>query len=264
VPIFREGILAVFAGGSGPPADARIVALMDEFGWAERAAVPRQRIAVLSHTVSFSAAAALPLAGLTALCTLRHTAHRCLDRRVLITGTAGRGRSSRGELAAPYGARVIAVAAGTRGGAADANGAVLAFGKSSGEMASISFADFRGRQNALAELLLIPSGPKEQIAPDLALLMSLVADKSLTPQTGPERKARHCAVADELRDRFPICPQGIYKSQFCCGSTRRRPFAASTVKFSKVAGEFHSKSNLWSAREDGAGAAKQAIYTNLI
>jgi hypothetical protein len=48
-------------------------------------------------------------------------------------------------------------------------------------------------QNALAELLLIPSGPEEQVAPDLALLVSPVADKSLTPQTGPERKARHCA-----------------------------------------------------------------------
>ena len=43
--------------GSGPPAGARIVALMDELGWAERAAVPTQRIAVLPDTVSFAAAA---------------------------------------------------------------------------------------------------------------------------------------------------------------------------------------------------------------
>ena len=74
--------------GSGPPAGARIVALMDEFGWAERAAVPRQRIAALPHTVSFAAAAALPLAGLTALRTLRHGAP-LLGRRMLITGAAG-------------------------------------------------------------------------------------------------------------------------------------------------------------------------------
>jgi hypothetical protein len=34
------------------------------------------------------------------------------------------------------------------------------------------------------------------------LLVSLVADKSLTPQTGPERNWRDIArVADELRDR---------------------------------------------------------------
>src|SRR5271165_350019 len=45
-------------------------------------------------------------------------------------------------------------------------------------------------------------GPEEQFAPDLALLVSLVADKSLTPQTGPERNWRDIArVADELRDR---------------------------------------------------------------
>ena len=46
------------------------------------------------------------------------------------------------------------------------------------------------------------SGPEEQFAPDLALLVALVADRSLTPQTGPERNWRDIArVADELRDR---------------------------------------------------------------
>ena len=50
-------VLRQAADGSGPPAGARIVALMDELGWAERAAVPTQRIAVLPDTVSFAAAA---------------------------------------------------------------------------------------------------------------------------------------------------------------------------------------------------------------
>jgi hypothetical protein len=46
------------------------------------------------------------------------------------------------------------------------------------------------------------SGPEEQFAPDLALLVSLVVDRSLTPQTGPKRNWRDIArVADELRDR---------------------------------------------------------------
>jgi NADPH:quinone reductase len=87
--------------------------------------------------------------------------------------------------------------------AVDANGAVVAFGNSSGEMTSISFADFRGGQNArLQSFFSFTSGPEEQFAPDLALLVSLVADKSLTPQTGPERNWRDIArVADELRDR---------------------------------------------------------------
>ena len=46
------------------------------------------------------------------------------------------------------------------------------------------------------------SGPEEQFAPDLALVVSLVADRLLTPQTGPERNWRDIArAADELRDR---------------------------------------------------------------
>ena len=54
-------VLQQAADGSGPPAGARIVALMDEFGWAERAAVPTRRIALLPDIVSFAAAAALPV-----------------------------------------------------------------------------------------------------------------------------------------------------------------------------------------------------------
>ncbi len=68
---------------------------------------------------------------------------------------------------------------------------------------SIGFADFRGGQNArLQSFFYFTSGPEEQFGPDLALLVSLVADKSLTPQTGPERSWRELAqVAEELRDR---------------------------------------------------------------
>src|SRR2546429_5965713 len=102
-------VLRQAADGSGPPAGTRIVALMDEFGWAERAAVPTQRIAVLPDTVSFAAAAALPVAGLTALRTLRHGAP-LLGKRVLITGAAGGGGHLPVELATRSGARVTAVA----------------------------------------------------------------------------------------------------------------------------------------------------------
>src|SRR5579863_6670224 len=35
------------ADGSGPPAGARVVALADQAGWAERAAAPTERMAVL-------------------------------------------------------------------------------------------------------------------------------------------------------------------------------------------------------------------------
>src|SRR5437667_11289280 len=101
-------VLRQAADGSGPPAGTRIVALMDEFGWAERAAVPTQRIAVLRDTVSFAAAAALPVAGLTALRTLRHGAP-LLGKRGLITGAAGGVGNLAVQLAAHSGARVTAV-----------------------------------------------------------------------------------------------------------------------------------------------------------
>jgi NADPH:quinone reductase len=69
--------------GSGPPAGSRVVALTDEFGWAQRIAVPRHRMAVLPDNVGFAQAATLPVAGLIALRTLRHGAP-LLGKRVLI------------------------------------------------------------------------------------------------------------------------------------------------------------------------------------
>jgi NADPH:quinone reductase-like Zn-dependent oxidoreductase len=234
-------VLQQAADGSGPRAGERVVALTDEFGWAERVAVPGHRMAVLPDSVSFAAAASLPVAGLTALRTLRHGAP-LLGKRVLITGAAGGVGHLAVQLAARSGARVTAVvgrperAAGMQelgaidvvvgidqaqgrfelvlesaGGAslatavrlAEAKGAVVVYGNSSGEPTTIGFADFRGGQNARVQsFFYFTSGPEEQFAPDLALLVSLVADKSLTPQTGPDRSWRDLAhVAEELRDR---------------------------------------------------------------
>src|SRR5665213_412026 len=63
------------ADGSGPPAGTRVLCLTDWEGWAERAAVPsHHRMAALPDNVSYADAAALPVAGLTALRTLRHGA----------------------------------------------------------------------------------------------------------------------------------------------------------------------------------------------
>jgi NADPH:quinone reductase len=234
-------VLQQAADGSGPPAGTRVVALTDEFGWAERVAVPGHRMAALPAQVSFAAAAALPVAGLTALNTLRHGAP-LLGKRVLITGAAGGVGHLAVQLAARSGARVTAVvgrperAAGmlelgaaevvvgieqaqgrfglileAAGGASlttavrlvDAKGAVVVFGNSSGEPSTIAFADFRGGQNArLQSFFYFTNGPEEQFGADLALLVSLVADKSLTSQTGPERSWRELArVAEDLRDR---------------------------------------------------------------
>ena len=101
-------VLQPAADGSGPKAGARVVALTDNAGWAERATVPGHRTAVLPDNVRFEDAAALPVAGLTALRTLRHGAS-LLGRRVLITGAAGGVGHLATQIATRSGARVTAV-----------------------------------------------------------------------------------------------------------------------------------------------------------
>jgi NADPH:quinone reductase len=234
-------VLQPAADGSGPPAGARVVALTDELGWAQRVAVPRHRMAALPDNVSFSQAATLPVAGLTALRTLRHGAP-LLGKRVLITGAAGGVGTIAVQLAARSGARVTALvgrperAAGIKelgasevvegienaqgrfglilesgGGASlaravqlvEAKGTVVVYGNSSGEPTTLSFADFRGAQNSRVQsFYYFTSEAEDRFAPDLALLVSLIADGSLTPQIGVERSWRDIAqVAEQLRDR---------------------------------------------------------------
>src|SRR5205807_1321150 len=101
-------VLKQAADGTGPAAGTRVIVLTDWEGWAERAAVPSHRIAPIADNVSFAAAAALPVAGLTALRALRHGAP-LLGKRVLITGAAGGVGNLAVQLAARSGARVTAI-----------------------------------------------------------------------------------------------------------------------------------------------------------
>jgi NADPH:quinone reductase-like Zn-dependent oxidoreductase len=234
-------VLRQAANGKGPPAGTRVVALVDDFSWAQRAAVPIHRMAVLADTVSFSQAATLPVAGLTALRTLRHGG-LLVGRRVLITGAAGGVGTLAVQIAAGSGAHVTAVvgrrerAAGllalgaaevvegidqvqgrfalileSAGGASlakaielvEAKGTVVVYGNSSTEPTSISFANFRGAPNARVQSFsYFTSEPEERFAPDLTLLVSLVAAGSLKPQVGVESGWRDILrVTDLLRDR---------------------------------------------------------------
>jgi NADPH:quinone reductase len=213
-------VVRAAADGSGPAAGTRVVALCDWEGWAERAAVPSRRIAPIADNVSF-AAAALPVAGLTALRTLRHGAP-LLGKRVLITGAAGGVGNLAVQLAAHSGARVTAVV-GSRerarvldglgaaaivtqideaegrfalileaaGGASlkaairliEAKGTVVVFGNSSGEPTEIDFREFGEHQNARIQAFhYFTSESEERFGPDLALLASLVCDGALRPR----------------------------------------------------------------------------------
>ncbi|WP_369408984.1 zinc-binding dehydrogenase [Herbidospora cretacea] len=93
------------ADGTGPAAGTPVAA----FGpgaWAEHLAVTTDAVAAVPEGVALSDAAALPMAGLTALRTLR--SRPILGRRVLITGASGGVGRYAVQLAALGGAHVIA------------------------------------------------------------------------------------------------------------------------------------------------------------
>ena len=54
------------AGCSGPPQGTRVVGFLPSGAWAEFVSVPTNALAELPHFVSFTQAATLPVAGLTA------------------------------------------------------------------------------------------------------------------------------------------------------------------------------------------------------
>ncbi|MDX8530672.1 zinc-binding dehydrogenase [Mesorhizobium sp. VK25A] len=97
------------ADGSGPAAGARVAALVDQAGWAEHVAVPTDRLAVMPEGVSFASAATLPVAGTTALRTLRHGGDLA-GQRVLITGASGAVGRFQIQIAREQGASVTAIA----------------------------------------------------------------------------------------------------------------------------------------------------------
>ena len=235
-------VLRAAANGDGPPAGSRVVSLMDEFGWAQLGAVPAHRMAILPDSVSFAQAATLPVAGLTALRTLRHGG-ALVGRRVLVTGAAGGVGTLAIQIAARSGAHVTAVvgragrAAGLKalgatevvqgidnatgrfalilesgGGASlakaielvEAKGTIVVYGNSSTETTPISFAQFRGAPNARIQTFsYFTSEAEERFAPDLALLVSLIEDGSLKPVIGVERSWRDIVeVGESLRNRL--------------------------------------------------------------
>ncbi len=231
-------VVQAAANGSGPKAGARVVALTDNAGWAERAAVPARRMAVLPDNVLIEEAAALPVAGLTALRTLRHGAP-LLGKRVLVTGAAGGVGHLATQIAARSGARVTAVVGGpergrhlrgadetvetiesvqgnfalileSAGGSSlaaaiahiDAQGTIVVFGNSSGEPTPFSFRDLAEHPNARVQgFSYFTSEAEERFAPDLALLVSLVADGSLKPHLVEHSWRELARIGPQLRDR---------------------------------------------------------------
>ncbi|MFD8235869.1 zinc-binding dehydrogenase [Streptomyces sp. NPDC059696] len=103
-------VVQAAADGSGPAIGTRVVGHPAQGGWAEYAAVPTHSLAPLPHGVDSVRAAALPLAGITALRLLR-TAGPLAGTRVLLTGASGGVGHYVTELAVAAGAELTAVTA---------------------------------------------------------------------------------------------------------------------------------------------------------
>ena len=93
-------VVQAAADGSGPPEGTRVVAFNGAGGWAQRRVASTRNVAVLPDSVEFSDAAALPVAGVTALQALRALGP-VVGRRVLITGRIRWGRPIRRPVGGP-------------------------------------------------------------------------------------------------------------------------------------------------------------------
>ncbi|MFC5181568.1 zinc-binding dehydrogenase [Actinomadura harenae] len=232
-------VLEPAADGSGPVAGTRVAGLVETAGWAERVAVPADRLAVLPDAVTMEQAASLPMAGLTALRTVR-LGGDLLGRRVLVTGSNGGVGRFQVELAAASGAKVTAVttsddaakelialgaaevltqASSATGpfdvvlesvGGATLNaalavtapgGTVVVLGSSSGEKSPIDIYDFIGHENARLVSYLSYAHPAPA-GPDLQTLVDLVAAGRLHPTLSRVTDwSRLPETLDALRDR---------------------------------------------------------------
>lgn len=215
------GVVAEAAtDGSGPKPGSRVVGLVEAAGWSELVAVPTSRLALLPDGVAVEDAATLPLAGLTALRTLR-LGGDLLGRRVLVTGASGAVGRFQTQLAAAGGARVTAVARATHAqqlvelgaervvaepaaaegsfwliaeslggdslaaaiGKLAPGGTLVLLGNTSGQPTAISVLDFIGHEGA--RLVSFLSYASEQpFGPDLQLLVDLAAGGRLHPTLG--------------------------------------------------------------------------------
>jgi NADPH:quinone reductase len=214
-------VIQAAADGSGPQPGERVAGLTEWHGWAEQAAVPTHRLAVLPEGVDFVRAAALPMAGTTAANLVRGGGP-LLGSHVLITGASGGVGHIAVQLAALGGADVTAVASAARAEAirgygartvvadtADAGGpfdlvlesaggasldaaigrvghggTVVIFGNSSREPSTLDFGGFRGNEATIRTYF---SGRHETDAGRmLAMLLDLVAAGRLHVEIGFE------------------------------------------------------------------------------
>lgn len=200
---FRPGQEIAGVVADGPRKGERVVGLADWHGWAPYATVPEYRTVALPDDIDFATAAALPMAGNTALNLIRQ-AGDVLGRNVTVTGASGGVGVIATQLAQLAGANVTATSAVTAdspddqhvilesvGGASldqaiakvALGGLILVFGNSSKEPATLDFRAFAGRDRVRIQTFF--SAHYEHLAADnLCTLLGLVSDGRLQIEVG--------------------------------------------------------------------------------
>jgi NADPH:quinone reductase-like Zn-dependent oxidoreductase len=233
--------------GSGPRVGERVFGYVSagvsaEPGtWAQRVAVHTRHLARIPDGVSFSVATTLPIAGLTALQTLR-LGGSVLGRRVLVGGASGAVGRFAVALAAKAGAEVTAlvrrphvegleelgarrVAVGleqadgqydlildSTGAAALAHalehvapgGTLVSFGNSSGGMTTFDTTRFFLASGARLHAYVVFIEAEATAARDLAYLASLVREGTLRPLVSLETSIRDAAAAITAMNRRSV------------------------------------------------------------
>lgn len=214
-------IVAVGEGVTGWDVGRRVAALIDGGGWAEYALAPVERVATVPDEVPFEQAAALPMAGTTALGLVRQGGSM-LGRRALVTGASGGVGGYAVQLLARSGARVVAlgrpgqverlrvlgaaevvttlddlsapvdfalesVGGDTLGrtiGVLRASGTVMVFGNSSGELTPIDVFAFAGGHEDARLQTYFSYRHEHEAGTNLAALLALTADGDLQVEIG--------------------------------------------------------------------------------
>jgi NADPH:quinone reductase len=233
-------VLAPAADGSGPAAGTRVVAMVDFGGWAQRVAVPVERLARLPDSVEAERAAGFGVAGLTALRALRR-GDGLLGARVLVTGASGGVGTFAVQLATAGGAEVTALTGTQRSVGLEALGAhqvitslddgdgdggfdlvlesvggevllaalrrtaprghLVLLGSSSGDPAPIALSSFVSHACQTVHPFWV-YGPGEPVGEDLAVLARLTARGLLAPVVGWAGSWEHLDEAMQaLRER---------------------------------------------------------------
>lgn len=233
-------VVRAAADGTGPKEGTRIVGAADGAGWSERTVVPTHRAAAIPDNVAFADAAALPVAGLTAIRALR-TGGPLLGRRVLVTGASGGVGIFAVQLAAVAGAHVTAHVSGphrvdmvralgvdqvvtTLEGITDRRfdlildgvggpvlvdaihlvapgGTVAAYGLAGGKKSELAFTDFRGATNARLQAFFVYATDVRTFGEDLGYMARLIGEGRMKVP-GPRRDWKETRQAiDSLRRR---------------------------------------------------------------